>query len=244
MTVARIRTAAKVLRLGLFAILTTHAVSQTTNSTNEFWPEADVFLTVHPNVRLILTAKRERDVEFLNTETGGAFEVSFHRFLPALNLPWRDQDATRRTLISIGAGYKYKRSFGTEPPVHENRAEMNLTLRWVLHQNILVSSRSRWEGRFVSDAPFSWRFRDQLKLEKDFKLDGQTFTTYIAAEPFYDARTSKWDRFRLSCGAVFPIGRRFAAEPYYLRQRVTNAEPRFTNAVGLVLQVHQAINPR
>jgi hypothetical protein len=229
---------AAAFRLALFCILATQAFSQRTSSTNEFWPELDAFLTLHQNVRLILSAKSERDAEFHNTELGSEIELSLHRFGPVLDLPWADQDATRRTLISIRAGYRYKRSFDTTLPVHENRPDLEFTLRWVFHENILVSNRARWELRFVSGSPFSWRYRDRLRLEKDFKLHRYTFTWYIATEPFYNSRTSRWDRFRFSSGAVFPVSRWFSVEPYYLREIAPDAQPRSTNALGLVGQVH------
>jgi len=227
------------LRPALLCLLgTTQMFSQDTTSTNEFWPEADLFLTVEPNVRLIFLAKRERDTEFRNTEFGGSIEVSLHRFRPALRLPWVNMDATRRTLISVQAGYKYKRSFDKSPPVPENRPDLEFTLRWVFHENILLSNRARWEFRFVSGSPFSWRYRDRLEIDNDFRLHRYTFTGYIAAEPFYDSRTSSWNRFRFSGGTVLPVTKWFAVEAYYLRQIIINAQPRFTNAFGLAAKVH------
>jgi hypothetical protein len=214
------------------------ASAQNTYSTNEFWPEASVFFTLPLNFRLIASAKRERDAEFKNTEVGGDLEFSLHRFRPLLSLPWEDEDATRKSLVTIRAGYKYKRSFEETPPVHENRPDLEVTLRWLFRGDIVVSNRALWELRFVSGSPFSWRYRNRLRIEKDFKLHGYTFSSYIAAEPFYNASKSSWDRFRFSGGTVFPLGRRFAIEPYYLRQIVTDSQPRFTNALGLVAQVH------
>src|SRR5215831_2536064 len=93
-----------VIAPALFLGSTTLAFSQD-SSTTEFWPEANVFLRLNPNIRLIFSAKRERDAEFKNTEAAGNIEVSLHRFRPVLALPWVDQDGTRRTLISLRAGY-------------------------------------------------------------------------------------------------------------------------------------------
>jgi hypothetical protein len=223
----------------LFLGFSAHAFSQD-SSTTEFWPEADVFLGLHSNVRLILSAKRERDAEFRNTEVAADIEVSLHRFRPALTLPWVDQDATRRTLISLRAGYKYKRSFDKTPPVHENRPDIEFTLRWILGKGILVGNRGRCEFRFVNGSPFSWRYRDRVRVERDFQLRGYKFTCYASTEPFYNSRNSTWDQFRFSGGMVLPLGRWFALEPYYLLQTVTDSQPRFTNALGLVAQAHWA----
>jgi hypothetical protein len=96
------------------------------------------------------------------------------------------------------------------PAVHENRPGLELTLRWVLLKSILVSNRAHWELRFVSGSPFSWRYRDRLRVEKDIELRRYTFTCYIAAEPFYNSRRGTWDRFRFSAGTVLPAGKWFA----------------------------------
>jgi hypothetical protein len=108
----------------------------------------------------------------------------------------------------------------------------------VLRENIVVSNRSRLELRYVDNSPFSWRYRDQLKAERDFELRRYTFTSYVAAEPFYNSKTNKWDRFRFSGGVVLPLRKWLAVEPYYLLQIVTDSQPRFTNAFGFIVQVH------
>src|SRR5262249_50097525 len=118
-----------------------------------------------------------------NTELGADIEVSLHRFRPVLRLPWEDFDGTRKTLVSFRAGYRYKRSFDSAPPVHESRPDVECTLRWAFYRDIIVSNRARWEFRFVSSSPFSWRYRNQLKVEKDLNLNGHTFSAYVAAEP-------------------------------------------------------------
>jgi hypothetical protein len=228
---------ASAFRPALLCILAFPAFSQNA-TTNEFWPEVDVYLPVHSNVRLILSAKKERDTDVRSSEVGANIEWSLHRFPPILGVPWVDQDATRRTLISFRAGYLYKRSYDQTPPVHENRPQVEFTLRWVFLGNVVVSNRARWEFRFVQGSAFSWRYRDQLKFEKDLKLHGYTFTCYIAAEPFYNSAKSSWDRFRFSGGTVLPIVKWLAVEPYYLRQIVTDSQPRYTNALGLVAHVH------
>jgi hypothetical protein len=225
-------------RLALLLVLAVHAWAEDASTTNEFWPEANLFLRVHPNFRLIFDVKRERDAEFRNIEVGGDIEFSVHRFRARRGLPWLEQDATRRTLISIRAGYKYKKSFDSTPPAHENRPEVEFTMRWIFMGKVLVSNRARWEFRLVSGSPYSWRYRDQIKTEKDFRMRSYTFTSYIAAESFYNSKKDTWDRFRFSGGAVFPISKSFSLEPYYIRQVVADSQPRFTNALGLVAAIH------
>jgi len=221
----------------LLFILLTPAFSQN-QTTNEFWPEAQLFYELQPGLRLVISAKRERDIDFKNTETGAELEYSFHRRRPIIDSPWVDLDATRRALVSIRIGYKYKLAFDEPRPVHENRPHAEFTTRKVFIGNILVSNRALWEFRLISGSPYSWRYRNRLQVEKDLRLNRYSFTCYLAGEPFYNSGKSSWNQFRFSTGVVLPVGRRLAVEPYYLRQIINDSEPRYTNALGLVGKVY------
>ena len=207
------------------------------NTTTEFWPELDAFFSLSEHLRLIVSAKRERDIDFSNDEFGADLELSVSHFRPFLLGRVIELDATRAKRITIRAGYRYKRSLNTGAPVNENRPTAEFTLRWVFAEGILMSNRARGEFRFVNGA-FSWRYRDLLKFEKDFHLRHYELTAYASAEAFYNSATGTWDRFRFSGGMLFPLGKRFAAEPYYTRQIATHSHPRNINALGLTLQLH------
>ena len=71
--------------------------------------------------------------------------------------------------VTLCGGYRYKRSLNTQTPVNKNRPDAEFTNRWVLPADLLMSNRARGELRFVN-SKFSWRHRDQLKLEKDFQV--------------------------------------------------------------------------
>ena len=100
-----------------------------------------------------------------------------------------------------------------------------------------MSNRARGEFRFVNGA-YSWRYRNQMKFDKDFQVRHYALTAYTSAEAFYDSTTNRWDRFRFTGGMLFPIGKRFAVEPYYTRQIATHSQPRNINVLGLTLQLY------
>jgi len=212
-------------------------IARSENTTNEFWPELDAFFSLSEHLRLIVTAKRERDIDYSNNEFGADIELSVRRFRPFLLGHVIGQDATRAKRITIRAGYRYKRSLNTEVPVNENRPTAEFILRWVFPEGVLMSNRARGEFRFVNGA-FSWRYRDLLKFEKDFHMRHYAFTAYTSAEAFYNSSTDRWDRFRFTGGMLFPLGKRLAVEPYYTRQIATHSQPRNINALGLALQLH------
>jgi len=212
-------------------------VAQCENTENEFWPEASAFFTIAENMRIVVTAKRERDVDFVNNEVGADLEVSVRRFRPFLFGRLVEQDATRAKRTTIRAGYRYKRSLNTGLPVNEHRPSAEFTLRWVFPEGFLMSNRSRAELRFVNSA-FSFRYRDLLKFERELRVPNYELTVYASSEVFFDSRTHRWDRFRFTGGIVFPLGKHMAVEPYYTRQVAPHAQPRNINAVGLCVQLY------
>jgi hypothetical protein len=101
---------------------------------------------------------------------------------------------------------------------------------------MLFTDRNRGEFRFVNGG-YSWRARDQLKLEKDIRIDGYALTEYVSAEAFFDSKTQAVDRFRYVAGAVFPLRKQITIEPYLMRQNSLESNPRFVNAIGLRLSL-------
>jgi hypothetical protein len=223
-------------RVAVVCILTA-GIARSENTVTEFWPEVDTFFSLSEHLRFIVSAKKERDVDFSNAEFGTDLELSVSHFRPFLLGRLIELDATRAKRLTVRAGYRYKRSLNTGVPVNENRPTAEFTLRWVFGEGILMSNRARGELRFVNGA-FSWRYRDLLKIDKEFHLRHYELTVYASAEAFYNSATSTWDRFRFSGGMLFPLGKRFAAEPYYTRQIATHSNPRNIDAVGLIFQMY------
>lgn len=224
-------------RIVVLCLIATQLSRGADTTSNELWPESDVYVALNQRVRLVFTAKRERDVDFKNLELGADVELSLRQFRLFLIGRLLEQDSTRAKRFTMRLGYHYKRSLSTDPPVNESRPVAEFTHRWVFPGEILMSNRVRGEFRFVSQ-DFSFRLRDQLKFEKDFEIHGYAITADASGEAFYDASPGKWDRFRFTGGFVFPIGIRLAIEPYYMRQIATRSQPRNLNVVGIALQVH------
>jgi hypothetical protein len=189
------------------------------------------------HLRLVVSAKRERDVEFRNTEVGVDLELSLRRFRPVIFPRRLEQDDVRMRRMTVRFGYRFKRSFNTDSPINEHRPAAELTLRWAIPEHVLISNRSRGEFRFVN-GEYSWRYRNELKLERDFPIGRYAVTGYASAEPFYNSSANRWDRFRFSGGVVLPIRRYLHIDSYYLRQIVTDAQPRNINAIGLALKLY------
>src|SRR4051794_40782126 len=73
-------------------------------TTNELWPEADVYVALNQRVRLVFTAKRERDVDFKNLELGADVELSLRQFRLFLLGRLLEQDSTRAKRFTMRTG--------------------------------------------------------------------------------------------------------------------------------------------
>lgn len=200
----------------------------------EFWPEADIFWKFNDHIRLLfLTAwAKDRDEEAHELEIGAFLDVFVPRFRPLLFRRTSNQDDARARRIALRAGYRHVRYPNRDSK--EDRLETDATLRWVLPASLLMSDRNRGEYRFI-DGDFAWRFRHELKFERDFEIARLPVTPYVSGEIFYDSRFETISRWRLTAGSTFRVSPRWAIEPYYTRQIARELGFRKTQAAGLTV---------
>lgn len=204
-------------------------MGQETRST-EFWPEVDLYTRLSDHARLLVssavTSGRSADEQTM--ETGAFIDVFVPRFKPVLFRRLSEADESRVKRITLRAGYLYV--FG-DP---EHRFQTDATLRWDLLGHILMSSRSRAEYRFLK-GDFSWRYRNDLRLEHDIAVARRPLTAYVSAELFYDSRYDTLSRWRYRGGAALTLNKKWLIEAYYTRQVTEHADLSFVNAIGLAI---------
>jgi len=110
-----------------------------------------------------------------------------------------------------------------------------LTPRFPLPKSILVSDRNRIDFRWLDN--FSWRYRNRLSVEREFKIRGVVLNPYARGEAYYDITAAKWTRIAWIGGVVMPIGKRTEIEPSFERQNVT-ASTNHVNGVGLTVSLY------
>jgi hypothetical protein len=222
--------------IGVLVLLAPLAAAQETRQ--EFWPEFQAFWKLNSTLRVRLVAQvtRARETE---KHTEGIFEADLDIGVKAFfrtklfNVP----DAQRGKYLTLRTGYAYIPSFGEEDPPKEHRIVLEATGRYLLPLDILVSDRSRGDLRWIN-REFSTRYRNRLRIERDFSIGKFRFTPYAQGELFYDFRVDIWNRNEISAGAEIPVGSRFVIEPYYLRQHNIRSQTEHVNGVGLVFQWH------
>ena len=200
------------------------------------WPEVDTFVKLSPETRLVFIASLSNDQDTQNWD--GEFGPNIDFFVkPFLRPKFRDMDPAKSRLLSFRLGYRYLTGLGSDAP-SENRIIVEGTPRAKLPWGILLSDRNRFDWRFVSDAPFSWRYRNRVTLERNFSIRKYEFSPYVRGELFYDSRTGKISKNVYSVGSVFPMTKRTEFDMYYEDQRDSSSSPNaHARGVGLKLNL-------
>lgn len=200
------------------------------------WPEVDTFVKLSPRTRLVLIASLSNDQD--TQQWDGEFGPNVDVFVrPFLRPKFRDLDPAKSRLLSFRLGYRYLIGFGSDAP-SENRIVTEATPRAKLPWSLLLSDRNRFDWRFVSDKPFSWRYRNRLTLERNFSIRKYEFSPYVRAELFYDSRTDKIAKNVYTFGSAFPMTKRSEFDMYYEDQRDSSSEPNsHARGVGLKLNL-------
>jgi hypothetical protein len=199
------------------------------NTSTNFWPEADIYDRLNSHARLLLFSRytTESDTVGQSLALGTYVDLFVPRFKPVLFRRISVLDDARAKRITVRAGYRYVLAKTTE-----HRLSVDATLRWALRRSFLMSNRQRFEFRFIQGA-YSWRYRNEVKLERDFELAKHPISPYLAAEVFYDSRYATISRWRYIGGVLITLNNRWAIEPYYTRQVTKQPNLLLTNAIGL-----------
>jgi hypothetical protein len=192
---------------------------------NEFWPELDTWIGLNNATRFLLMTGRTRD-----RDTGDRINSE-----AAAYLDYRYSDR-----ISYRAGYAYSDT----PPANageshslERRWMVDFSYNWQFGDVTKLTDRVRVDLRNI-DGASSTRIRDRLKMEFATHLGHQAVTPYGNLEVFYDTRYDAVSRYRLELGASTPLSKGIAIDLYVGRQRDTRPSNKYTNGIGLTLNLY------
>ena len=227
------RAVAIVLLLASLSVDVRSQQSQTDTRT-ELWSEFDVYVPIDERWRLFFLFSSNRA-----EETRDDRESTFGAHV----------DYTVNKRFVLRGGYRYTFSLGDDDPFHEHRIVTEQTLRQELPLAMLLSDRNREDFRFVN-GDFSFRYRNRLMLEREFRIFGRSFTPYGSVEVYHDSRFDVWNRNRLTAGAQFQLKRGFPLlreltprkqvilDLYYTKQNDSRSHPHHVHAIGGSLALH------
>ena len=225
-----------VLCLLAAAQMTISAAAQ--NTEDELRPELGIYIQQGPLIRVELVDS------FSGTQSTHDWQGDFAFYVEAALKPvfrqeLREQpDVFRNKYLVFRAGYRYQTSLTNATSASENRGILELTPRYRLPWQMVITDRNRGEFRFIQGQPFSERYRNRLRLERDVQYGWFNCTPYVYGEIFYDTRYDGWTRNQYAVGAQFPVGPHVILEPYYLRQNNSDSTPAHINAVGFKLNLY------
>lgn len=214
------------------------ASGQESDSSNEFWPEMDVFIRLSQKSRLYVPYSGTRRQD-LGAYADGQVGVYFDYWaFPALRKTAHSRtDASLSNLLLARAGYMFSRPLNNSGAATEHMLSYELNARLPLPKSLLMSDRNRLDLRWVN-GDFRWRYRNRLKLERTFPVGRFELTPYVHGEVFYDINQGSWTRVRYAAGSEWSITKRFVLEGYFLRQNDWVGVPKYVNAIGMAVQFY------
>lgn len=195
-----------------------------------------MYLNLNPKFRLFLLATSSRSVEDGEVFKAKAFEAQIGAHI----------DYIPNKHVMLRAGYRFGTSVGeTDDPYTENRILTEQTLRKSLPGKFLLSDRNREDLRFIN-GDFSFRYRNRVTIEREFRLKQRTLTPYASGEIYYDTRYRAWNRNRLTAGIQTSLRRgpilkmllpkrQVILDLYYMRQNDSRSQTQHVNALGAAL---------
>jgi Protein of unknown function (DUF2490) len=223
--------------IAVLAVLAVAAAAQDTP--HEFWPEAQLYANLGDRFRLraLVTRTKARESDKFTERT---FEVDIDVGLKAI-LRRRlaaNPNTERGKYLTLRLGYVHVVALNDEEnPSNEHRAILELNGRYPLPGAFLLSDRSRGEARWINGR-YSLRYRNRLRIERDFGIQWFRFTPYATGEVYYDTRYRIWNRNEYSFGTEVPIRRHAIIEFYFMRQNTSRSSTPHVNGFGLVFQWH------
>jgi hypothetical protein len=217
-------------------LFTSIACAQCYAQDTQFLPEIDTHVTFNSKVRLLVQAKDDRDGGDPQQFTFGP-SIQFY-FKPLLKLKhvtlFNLDDAKKRPLV-FESGYRII----TAPHTSDtNRLLESVTFQLPIVARVLLSDRNRADLDWQSGA-FTWRYRNKLMAERTVSISSYHFIPYVAAEPFYESKYSKWSTTDLYVGCQFPVGTIVQFDLYYEHENNTGKSPnRQNNFIGLNLSLY------
>jgi Protein of unknown function (DUF2490) len=209
-----------ILCLFLLICLNENAIAQDEPETrDELWPEVNLYVTLDPKWRLFFLASVYRDRE---TDVDREIQVGAH------------VDYLYKKHLVFRAGYRYGFSPTEGSSYQENRILFEQTVRTYIPWKVLLSDRNREELRWLSGS-LSARYRNRLRLERDFRAGDHRLTGYGSAEVFYDTRFDTFNRTRFECGVIWTLSKHFALDIGYVRQNDSRSQPAHVNAIAVDL---------
>ena len=200
----------------------------------EYWPEVQFYHKLNEQFRVRIAAGATRSEPlsgYKDRYLESDLDVGFKNIVGRKRQP----DEHKGKYLSMRFGYSYHENSSDKPP--ENRVIAEVTSRFPLPGLFLASDRNRLDFRSIGGDD-SKRYRNRVRLEREYTIGHLKFSPYGEAEFYYDSRVDGWNRNEYTFGSEFPIRKRFVLEFYYAYQNNKGSGTTDVNGLATVLQIH------
>jgi hypothetical protein len=208
------------------------------NTSDQYRPELGIYYQATPIIRV-------ESIDFASgTQSTHQWEGNFAYYVeaalkPVIRRRLREHpDAYREKYLTVRAGYRYETGLTNGNSTSGNLGIIELTSRYLLPRDFVITDRNRGDFRFLQGKPFDTRYRNRFRLERDLKHGRFVCTPYAFDEIFYDTSYDRWTPNRYAAGAEFPAGRHMVFDAYYMRQNSSRSNPPHLNIFGLRWNLH------
>jgi hypothetical protein len=231
----------KILGLVLFLNLVAVCSLVAQNTSNEFWPETDIWYTLSPSWRLSLfvpiTKYNESKHRDLNIYLQADYKWGKTKYIAVRRLLDENREQQLKAWMARG-GFMEGWSLEETREYTEDMLFAEIHRRIPLKGQILLSHRLRVDARWVGEDPaFSYRIRYRVMVEKEFIGRHSSIIPYVNFEPYWDSRYSAFNRVRAIGGAMASWGPRVAFEGNITYQYDYHYDTDNLFALNLILHV-------
>jgi hypothetical protein len=234
----------KKITVGLLVCFTAIMNVSAQKTSYEFWPEADVWFKVIPDLRLssfsAITRYLESDTRDFNLTLQADYTFGYSKRFFYTKLA--DQNRAQALKVwMIRGGYMGGWSlYDNAENYKEAMLFMEVHRRILLKRQLLFSQRLRIDNRWVGQEPdYSFRFRYRVMIEKEFLTEKKaSIIPYINVEPFWDSRYDLFNRVRVIGGTTVSWKSRFALEGNITYQYDSKMSTNNTLAFNAILHLY------
>jgi hypothetical protein len=216
--------------------------SPAASTVNKFLPEADFHAQFQPNWRVLAFSGLEQAVDYPYRQWYAATGLGYQA-KPIVREHLLNVDPDKEHYLVVGAGYEFLRTTQSANIKHENRITIDVTPGFRPAARLLMRDRNWTELRWV-DGKYSTTYRNQLSVERDFRVGGFRFTPNGSVEVFYDSPKHSWDEEWYTAGVQWPYKRLFMLDTYYRREHCVTCTPQNWNVGGITLHFFFAKSER
>lgn len=220
------------------AIVVLFGVSSDARAQWEFWPEVDVFNRFDSQWRLfsLLSLSHNKETKYKDFQVGTHIEYSMLPLDPLLGAV--SADFERYRLLQFRLGYRYAQALGADADEYkEHRIVAEATIRLAITEKILTSDRNAADVRWIL-GKYSWRYRNRLRVEREFVTDLIVLNPYVSAEIWYDSRYATFNRQVYCVGVEYKVSKLLVLEAYVAGQYDSRSGTPHNNALGLTVNVY------